>query len=235
MKKIAAHLALAVSLCCSMGVASAASATSSWQDVSKWPDFTGGLWTAPNADGAPHAEDLPLKPQAQAAIRQAMGRFMAGAAGGTCIPRSMPRHLGNQFIYSRGMIVILGTPDYYMVVRRVYMDGRAHGNPEPTYFGHSIGHWDQDTLVIDTVGFLPDAQLTDGIAGQGQTHIVERYRLLAPGKLELKLTVENPAVLTTAWTGTRVYTLEKGEDTPEAYCTNNRDLAGGVDLQPPAQ
>lgn len=227
MRKATRYATVFVLACTTMGAGAAAS----WQDVARWPDFTGGVWESPGADGSPHAEDLPLNATALELIKTTAAHFGSGAA--SCAPRGMPWNLGNQFIYSRGLIVILGAPDYYQVLRRVYMDGRQHGNPEPTYFGHSIGHWEGGTLVIDTVGFLPEEILTEGLPSYGKTHIVERYRLLAPGKLQLELTVSNPALLTHDWTQTRVYTLHKGEDAPESYCTNNRDQGGRPNLNPP--
>ncbi|HTP39319.1 MAG TPA: hypothetical protein VMI92_07060 [Steroidobacteraceae bacterium] len=208
-----------------------ARAASGWQDVAHWPDFTGGVWESPGADGSPHAEDLPLNAVAQQLIKKTAAHYGSGA--GSCAPRGMPWNLGNQFIYSRGLILILGAPDYYQVLRRVYMDGRAHDDPDPTYFGHSIGRWEGKTLVIDTVGFLPEELLTEGLPSYGKTHIVERYRLLAPGKLQLDLKVSNPALLTHDWTQRRVYTLHKGEDVPESYCANNRDAGGVTNLAPP--
>lgn len=208
----------------------AAAAAPTWAEVQKWPDFTGGVWESQGAEGSPHAEDLPLNAAARTAIARAGNRFGSGA--GSCAPRGMPWSLGNQFIYSKGLIVMLGAPDYYQVLRRIHMDGRGHGDPDPTYFGHSIGHWEGRTLVIDTVGFLPEELLTEGLPSYGKTHIVERYRLLKPGSLQLQLTVSNPALLTHDWTQTRVYQLRRGEEVPEAYCTNNRDQ-GGMNLTPP--
>lgn len=205
----------------------ATAAANKWRQTASWPDFQGGLWYADRADGSPNAQDLPLKPEAAEQAKELAKRFWSNEFGGSCKPRGMPRHLGNQFIYSRDMIVMLGQADYYQVVRRIYMD-RKHEVIEPAYFGTSNGHWEGDTLVIDTTGFWPDQDLTDFVPGHGQTHIVERYKLLKPGALQLQLTIENPAVLTRPYQVTRVYTLQPGEETLESYCTNNRDLPGGA-------
>jgi len=226
-------LLLAVALGLGHDVARAANTGATWSEVAKWPDFEGGLWTAPNSDGHPGPDELPLNQPGKDRIREFGRRFAAAEIGGSCAPRGMPLHLGNQFIYSKGMIVIEGAPDYYMVRRHVYMDGKPHDDVDLGYFGKSIGHWENDTLVIDTSGFLPEAWLTYGLPGDGKTHIVERYRLIGAGRLELRLRVENSELLTRPYTTTRVYTLQAGEDTPEAYCTNNRDFAGHTDLGVP--
>ena len=212
-------------------VASSDVAKSSWAEVVSWPDLQGGIWHADKADGAPHAEDLPLKPEIEKLQQQLADKFWSGELAGSCKPRGMPRHLGNQFIYSSGMIVILGQSDYYQVVRRVYMDHQQE-MIEPAYFGTSNGHWEDGTLVIETTGFWPDQDLTDFVPGYGETSVIERYRLLEPGRMELQLTVKNPAVLTEPYQTTRIYTLQPGEQVLESYCTNNRDLSGGrVDME----
>jgi len=210
----------------------AGSASDTWAQLAAWPDFTGGVWESPGANGSPHPEDLPLNAVGRDALKRLSSRYGSGAA--SCAPRGMPWDLGNQFIYTRGMIVMLGAPDYYQVLRRIYMDGRPHGDPDPTYFGHSIGRWQGDTLVIDTIGFLPEELLTEGLPNYGRSHIIERYRLLAPGTLQLKLTVSNPALLMHDWSQTRLYHLHRGEQVPESYCSNNRDQGGHTDLSPPA-
>jgi hypothetical protein len=81
--------------------------------------------------------------------------------------------------------------------RVVYMDGRAHpGDLLPTWLGHSIGRWDGDTLVIDTVGFN-DTSWFDrrGTPHTEQLHIVERYTRLNYGTLRNEVTVEDPGAL----------------------------------------
>ncbi len=230
---IALYLALAGGLC-----APAFAQTPPGADwgkiIQSWPDLQGGTWTAPNSDGAPHPEDLQLTPQAKQEERANSKAFASGKLAGPCDPRGLPRHLGSEFFYSKGMILMLGTPDYYMVVRKIYMDGRKHNDDDaPSYFGQSIGHWEGKTLVVDTTGIQADEDLTDGIKSDGQTHLIERYTLTAPGKMDLDLTLENPAVLAKPYHTLRHYALQKGVDFSEAYCTNNRNLAGDTDLTPP--
>ena len=85
--------------------------------------------------------------------------------------------------------------------RHIYTDGRGHVNPDifdPTTNGHSIGRWEGDTFVVDTVGFAPDRGITS-IPGGGyktaDSHLTERYRLLNGGKqLSVTFTWEDPNV-----------------------------------------
>ncbi len=87
------------------------------------------------------------------------------------------------------------------VPRHIYTDGRSHVNPDifaPTTNGHSIGRWEGDTLVVDTIGFAGDRGVTSIPGGGYKTagsHLNERYRLLNGGKqLSVTFTWEDPNV-----------------------------------------
>jgi hypothetical protein len=110
-------------------------------------------------------------------------------------------------------------------MRRIYTDGRGHpDDPDPTFSGHSIGHWEGDTLVVDTVGILPQTFIPlgqdVGVPNNGDAHIVERMHLIAPDKLQIDLTVTAPHVLTKPWTTSRVWTRSRLRkfDIVEASC-----------------
>lgn len=216
-----------------------------WSEIAGWPDLEGGNWSyvgAPNGTLIPMPLQMPLKPAIMAVMRtkfDANGRpkWNVGLPGyittGTCEPQGMPAYPGTQFFYSRAGILMVGVTDYDTVNRRIYMDGRGHGDPDPSYYGNSIGHWEGDTLVIDTVGFLPNVEIGFGVAGQGKQEIIERYRLTGTGKADLKLTIIDPAVLTRPYTKIIPMVMTDDDTTQELFCTNNRDATGTVDLTPP--
>ncbi len=82
-------------------------------------------------------------------------------------------------------------------VRIIYLDGRKHTDPDlviPSFNGESIGHWEGDSLVVDTVGFVDDHHwLDNGIPLSDKTHMVERMRLLNDGAtLEIEYTISDP-------------------------------------------
>jgi len=97
-------------------------------------------------------------------------------------------------------------------IRHIYTDGRAHPNADdiwPTPWGDSVGHWDGQTLVIDTVAvqtgrFQPI--LTE------QAHFTERIRMVNAERIEDELTIEDPTALTQAWTVTIPYKRVPGVD-----------------------
>ena len=124
----------------------------------------------------------------------------------------MPRMMGAVYplevLLTPGQVTLI--TEWMGQIRRVYTDGRKHpDDPDPTWHGHSIGHWEKDTLVVDTVGILPQSLLAvseaAGVPTNGDVHVVERFRLTKPDTMIDEITVTAPHVLTAAWTTTREY------------------------------
>ena len=142
-----------------------------------------------------------------------------------CIPRSMPAlmlitHNAFEILETPGRITLLGEGDGNDL-RRIHTDGRKHpDDPDLSLFGDSVGHWEGDTLVVDTVGVLPQTFIAIsegvGIPNNGDMHIVERIHLVGPNLLHDDLTITAPKVLTRPWTTTRIwgridYEIAEGE------------------------
>ena len=94
-------------------------------------------------------------------------------------------------------------------LRRIYTDGRPHPpDPDPTFHGHSIGRWEGDTLVVDTIAIHPQTYIAiseaQGIPNNGDMHITERIRLAEPDVLHDGFTIIAPKVLTKPWKTTRM-------------------------------
>ncbi len=186
------------------------------------PDFNGVWATIPNLSPP---SPPPLKPQAAAIVQQRLATDRKDAPGNYCLPNSstpfsVPFHY--RFVQTPQLIVILqefDSPGY----RQIYLDGRNH--PEdwnPAWYGHSVGKWDGDTLVVDTVGFNDKGWL-NGIAPQTEKlHVTERIRRPDLGHLEIEITAEDPAMLSGAWK-TRIRAgLLPNEDILEFVCENNK-------------
>jgi hypothetical protein len=113
----------------------------------------------------------------------------------------------------------------------VYMDGRPHPKDlDPTWFGHSIGKWNGDTLVIDTVGFNGKTRLdTVGHPHSDQMHVIQRLTPVDVDHITYEVTVDDPKYYTKPWTNTRTFwRLPKGQELLEYSCEeNNRDLTQG--------
>lgn len=171
--------------------------------------------------------ELPLTDE----YRAGLSKQGFNAVEETCEPMGVVPESGQKFFFAKDAVVIGGLSDYYNAWRRVYMDGRGHPEDiEPTYFGHSIGRWEGDTLVVDTVGITAEARIATGLKiGNYDTHVVERMRLKDPNTLEIKKTVTNPGLFTqpVEWTETIKRVLDY--EFPESYCWHDRREGGGMD------
>lgn len=136
-----------------------------------------------------------------------------------CDPLGLPRVLlANhpfKIIPAAGEIVILYERSHDF--REIYMDGRSHpADPDPSWWGHSIGKWQGDTLVVDSVGFNDRTWLDyQGQPHSDALHIVERYRRVDHDTLQLVLTIDDPKAYTKTWEATNNYKLKPwdiGED-----------------------
>ena len=104
--------------------------------------------------------------------------------------------------------------------RTIYMDGRSHPkNLDPTYYGHSIGWWEGDTLVVDTKGFNESFWIDRGSSPHTeQMHMVERFTRTDLAAMRYELTVDDPGAYTQPWTATMNLRWENGTELFEYVC-----------------
>ena len=99
-------------------------------------------------------------------------------------------------------------------------------DPDPTWYGHSIGHWEKDTLVIDTVGF--NDKFWFDYLGHPHTeklHTIERYTRTDLGNIRIEVTIEDPATYTKPFTTVGRARLMPGDELIEYICQeNNQDI-----------
>ena len=153
----------------------------------------------------------------------------------SCLPPGMPRIMTMSYpmeiLMTPGQVTIIA--EWSSQVRRVFTDGRGHPSADdldPTFNGHSIGHWEgkgkDAVLVIDTVGIRGDTGFdSSGIEHSDQIHVVERMRQSAPDMLEDEITVIDPKAFAHPWVVTKKY-KRGGPDAKimEYVCEeNNRD------------
>ena len=191
-----------------------------WKSIFALPKLWGGSWFAGQKGLARRyllekLEYPPFKPEPLAQSRAMVQRIIDGKADfldSSCRPWGMPR-----LIYYAGALTFMEQPGLVVLFtqqpREIFVDGRGHPkdltDPDAlvqlTTIGHSIGHWERGTLVVDTVGIDPKVQIYYGVANGGGMHIIERYRLLGPNQLELRMTVDAPEVLTRPWEYVETY------------------------------
>jgi hypothetical protein len=204
-----------------------------WADLAKLPDWS-GVWLPDSKHRNYAFGSLPPKwtPAAAAYIAEQEALDKSGEPNNlyvNCLPEGMPSFIimtrnATEFLFTPGRVTILGEFDGNRL-RRIYTDGRLHpADGEPTFNGHSIGHWEGDALVVDTVAILPQTFLpigqSVGIPNNGGLHIVERIRLADPDHLEDELVIEAPKVLAEAWKITKsfVRSRKRSDDIVEASC-----------------
>jgi hypothetical protein len=199
----------------------------SWAAIAKLPPITGVYETARLRDGPKDGQrDRPPVFTAKAAAEQAAykARQAEDTDAANCLPPGMPAIMGQpypiQVLVTPGEVTII--QEAYMQVRHVHTDGRDHpADPDLTFNGDSIGHWEGDTLVVDTVGLAPQAVLQAGVTHSKNEHIVERFRLSDPDLLEVKTRIEDPGVLDKPWEFTARYARHKDWSLAEYICEQN--------------
>jgi hypothetical protein len=131
-----------------------------------------------------------------------------------CLPHGMPSwmlitHNAFELLVTPGRITMLGEVDGNRM-RRIYLDGRRHPeDPDPSLHGHSIGHWEGETLVVDTIGVAPQAYIATseaaGIPNNGDMHVVERIHLIQANVMADDMEITAPKVLASTWQTTRLF------------------------------
>jgi hypothetical protein len=121
--------------------------------------------------------------------------------------------------------------------REIWTDGRAlPKDPDPSYLGYSVGKWDGDTFVVDTIGF--NDKLWDDSYGNPRsdaTHLIERYRRVNHDTLELQITIDDPKAYTKPWISPpKLHKLEPGWEIAEWFCVLDEDKAYDEVVRKPA-
>ena len=192
--------------------------------LARLPDLDEGVWNidwqAARGPGQPKPQ---LTPEAQAKAEAAKREGLQNR-NANCVPPGMPEIMGwpypIEFLYSPGRVTMAIESDSQ--VRRIYTDGRGHpADPDPTFNGDSIGRWEGDTLVIDTVALNTATEIAPGVGHSDQAHIVERVHKTGPDALEIVTTIEDPKVLTAPWTTTSHFVRHREWTIEEYVCEQN--------------
>jgi hypothetical protein len=202
------------------------------------PDLA-GVWSPSRASGpgapAPPTPIL-LKPgykepyDARRALERAAtarGEQLA-EPGSLCKPYGMPTMMQvavypTEIIQTAKQVTIIA--EAFSEVRRIYI-GKPQVSADdvsPGYYGHSVGRWEGDALVVDTIGVAPSVRGYQGVPHSDQMHITERIRRPNEKTLHDQITIEDPVVLEKPVTYTLVYALVPDYEMVEFVCDNNRE------------
>jgi len=219
-----------------------------WHEIAALPDFWQGTWQSVS----PIADDFPTPPDYTPSALNYIKSYkpVEDSPFANCKPLGLPfvMNIGGmpmKFFQSPGMIALY--IESSGMTRFIHTDGRVHSaRPNPTYLGESIGHWEGDTLVVDTTGFVPDTlfqlgKLANKALVQGDPsplsgvifgphgpdlRLVERMRLTDFNTLEVQTTIYDDTVFKRPYTlPARRYIrgIERRNEPQEWACTDNRD------------
>jgi hypothetical protein len=189
------------------------------------PDFS-GIWNGQRA--LPNQEPPVMLPWAEKITAERTNNYSADDPEARClpggVPRSAPYHY--QLVQTPKLLLMLVEGNIH-TYRQMFLDRREHPQKmEPLWYGDSIGIWDGDTLMVDTVGF--NDKFWFDMAGHPHTtqlHVIERYHRRDFGNLEIGITIQDPGTYSKPWVIQRVSTLETEIEMSEYICNeNNSDV-----------
>jgi len=150
---------------------------------------------------------------------------------GSCLPFGLMRSMNSpdpiQIMQSDQYVALLYEQNTWFKV--IPIDGRPHRDQEPTWFGDSVGHWEGDTLVVDTINFNGKTRLdTNGHPHSDQLHIIEKFTRTDLGHIAYEVTIDDPKTYTRPWKNTRIFNLRPDWQIMEYSCEeNNKDFLEG--------
>jgi hypothetical protein len=195
------------------------------------PDLS-GVWLGGGASDADIANPRSLKegskvimlPWAEALVKTRQSKEDPEA---NCLPAGIPR--GSPYPWR-----LVQTPTHYFLLfegnihsyRQIFMNAKHPADPDPTWFGHSVGHWEGNTLIVDTVGF--NDKFWFDYVGHPHTeklHTIERYTRTDEGHLAIEVTIDDPGAYTQPFTTVGRAQLMVNSELLEYICQeNNQDL-----------
>jgi hypothetical protein len=192
------------------------------------PDLS-GVWQGGGpvgdlAQGLAKGETIPLLPEAKKIMEARQSKDDPEA---NCLPTGVPRIAPYPWR-------IVQTPTHVFFLfegnihsfRQIFMNGKHPDDPDPTWYGHSIGKWDGDTLVVDTVGY--NDKFWFDFRGHPHTeklHTIERYTRKDLGTLVNQVTIDDPGAYSRPFTLTFTARLRPNEELLEYICQeNNQDV-----------
>jgi hypothetical protein len=203
------------------------------QPTPRWPDGKprlgalpgqpGGLW---NGGGSTADATTPYQPWAKAVSDDRRANAMEPHT--RCKPSGGPRQFATPYgveileirDLQRVYIFDNGGPHTF---RTIYTDGRAHpADLVPSYYGHSVGRWEGDTFIVDTVGFNEKMWIDRGQAPHTEKlHIIEKFTRTDMNSMTYELTVEDPGAYTATWSRTSQMSYRAGSELFEFICQDN--------------
>jgi len=170
--------------------------------------------------------DVSMLPWAEAVYKErAAGLHAHEEPDANCLPQGVPKidaaPVPWKLIQLPGQVVILY--EAFTQFRQIFMDGRKlPEDPNPTWLGYSVGHWDGDALVVESSGFNGKAWIDQsGHPSTEQLRVTEKFRRKDFGHMEIEITIDDPGAYTKPWTAVETPTLLVDTELLEFVCSEN--------------
>jgi len=173
--------------------------------------------------------EVPLQPWAEAVYKERIENNGKDHPGVHCWPSGIPEKNnipdGLKLVQTPDLIVVLH--ESRTIYRQIFLDGRPlPRDPQPTWMGYSVGKWEGDTLVVDTIGQNGRTWLDmRGLPGTEALHVIERFSRPTMGHIDVDVTIDDPKAYTRPWSVKLSWSLLPDTDLIESICEeNNKDL-----------
>ena len=206
------------------------------------PDLS-GIWlssrhfTNPKGRGLEHfmpdGAKVPMTPAAEQFYAKVTGNGQYDAADPSerCLPDGIPNHMlpiPIKIVQTPGLVLTLF--EEFTVFRQIFTDGRKLPvDPQPSWFGYSVAHWEMNTLVVESTGFNDKTYLDgEGLPHSEDLRIVERYGRPDFGHLVVEFTFTDPKYYQRPWSATIPFDLMPDSELIEHFCENEKDLGNDI-------
>jgi hypothetical protein len=181
------------------------------------PDFT-GVWRM----NLSTQEASKLQPWAEAVAKTRMEDLRRNSPEALCLPGPIANMGVGRIVQTPSLLLMLYGGTLY---REIFLDGRdLPKDPNPDWMGYSVGHWENETLRVESIGFNDRTWLRgDGVPGGEHLHITERIRRTDFGHLEVRATYVDPSVLLVPWNITTKFVLDDVQPLEYVCNENERD------------
>jgi hypothetical protein len=189
-----------------------------------------GVWNLPWVSNMANAQDKPKAPPWKPWVEE-MWKYNGATdhkydPEGFCLPPGGPRSMATPYpaeiVQDNDRILIVFEGGGH-VWREIHMDGREHPKDvNPTYFGHSVGRWEGDTLVIDTIGYNEKSWLDySGTMHTDQLHTIEYITRPIKEKMHYKVTIDDPGAFNAPWDAEWDILWNEGQELQDYVCQEN--------------
>jgi hypothetical protein len=180
-----------------------------------------GVWMPRHISDIAPRRGVPFLPWAKEKFQQNSAK--QNETDARCLPPGVPRIMlmarPFEMVQTTTRILLLYEGAGH-VWRQVWMDGRPHPqDPNPDWLGHSVGHWDGDTLIVDTVGFNDKTWLDDaGHPHTEQLHVIETFTKRGAASMNYDVVIDDPGAYTKPWTTSSSFEFHPHEKLAEDIC-----------------